>query len=228
LSIKTTIKRWLEKSGWYVRKTDGISIGVDLFRDLKRFGVYPKCVFDIGAHHGQSAIEYVNEFPGSRVFAFEPVASNFAVLTSAAHQMITPVLAAVGDRAGKADIAISKNNSQAHSLSRNLGGATETVDIITIDDFCSQRGLQPDFIKIDVEGFEMKVLAGATRTLTDKNLRAVVSEATLGSTNGRHTHLADLCSSLQPYGFRLVAIYDQSVWETTGQLEFFNALFVKR
>jgi hypothetical protein len=71
------------------------------------------------------------------------------------------------------------------------------------------------------------VIAGARATLR-KSPKALLIEATVNPANERHTQLSDLMADLAPYDFRLVAIHDQSLWETTEQLEFFNALFIKR
>jgi hypothetical protein len=73
------------------------------------------------------------------------------------------------------------------------------------------------------------VIAGARATLrkSPKALLLLI-EATVNPANERHTQLSDLMADLAPYDFRLVAIHDQSLWETTEQLEFFNALFIKR
>jgi hypothetical protein len=40
-----------------------------------------------------------------------------------------------------------------------------TVPMITIDDYCAQTGLEPDWILIDIEGFELAALRGATHTI---------------------------------------------------------------
>jgi FkbM family methyltransferase len=55
-----------------------------------------------------------------------------------------------------------------HSLtgrkpSRKLTGAR--VPVTTIDHFCAEHDIEPDLIKIDVDGYEGKVLRGASETL---------------------------------------------------------------
>ena len=221
------MKRLIRASGWYVRRTAGLPIGVGLFTDLRLFGVHPKCVLDIGAHHGQTALAYVCAFPDCRIFAFEPSGHNFMVLQHATggHPSIIAVNAAVSDQAGRLYMRHHSETSQGHSITSVIGSDTEPVDAITIDQFCADRKVLPDLIKIDVEGHEQQVLAGARRMLT--LTKAVVVEATLNPSNRRHTQLSDLMSRLTPLGFRIVALHDQNLWETTGQLEFFNALFVK-
>ena len=230
MNLKATLKRHLQNSGWYVRKTAGLANGVDLFRDLRKFGISPKCILDIGAHHGQTALEYAGEFPSARIFAFEPVSSNFCKLAKAVSKnpKISPVRGAVGDQPGKLNIRLNPENSQAHSFIWAPGDKTECVDLTTIDDFCAERKFCPDFIKIDAEGFDLKVIAGAKQMLANPTLKAVVVEATLNPDNEHCVQLLDLVAALKPASFRLAGIYGQCLWEVTGQLEFFNALFIRR
>ncbi len=230
MSLKAALKRHLQSTGWYVRKTAGLQSGIDLFNDLRKLGISPKCILDIGAHHGQTAAAYSGAFPSARVFAFEPVSANFRRLaeTASKNPKIRPVHAAVGDQPGKASIRLCPDNSQAHSFIWAPGDQTECVELITIDNFCLAQKQHPNFMKIDVEGFELKVLAGAKRTLADESLAAVVVEATLDPDNRSHTQLPDLDAALKPHGFRLVAIYDQCLWQETATLAFFNVLFLRQ
>jgi FkbM family methyltransferase len=228
MRFKATIRRHLDNSGLYVRRTAGLSVGVDLFQDLRKFNIRPKCVFDIGAHHGVTALGYADAFLGSCVFAFEPAASNFSQLKRAtAHNPdVVAINCAVGDQPGIVSMRLNADNSQAHSVVSIDEEDAETVDITTVDKFCAEQRLFPDFIKIDAEGFELKVIAGAQRTL-GKSPRAVLAEATLSMTNKRHVHLSYLAAALEPYGFRMAGLYDQCRWETTDKMEYFNSLFIK-
>ena len=49
--------------------------------------------------------------------------------------------------------------------SSNATGAKEcNIDFWSIDDFCDDAGVTPDLIKIDVEGFQSKIVPGAMKT----------------------------------------------------------------
>jgi len=54
------------------------------------------------------------------------------------------------------------------------GGKTESVKVETIDSLCSAFEFVPDLIKMDVQGYELEVLKGATECL--KTVKAVITE----------------------------------------------------
>jgi hypothetical protein len=57
----------------------------DLLQDqIRLIGREANLIFDVGAHTGQSTLEYLINFPNARVFAFEPDATNVAALAATA------------------------------------------------------------------------------------------------------------------------------------------------
>ncbi len=52
-----------------------------------------------------------------------------------------------------------------------------SVEVTTLDDYCESEGVQPDVMKIDVEGWELNVLKGALKTLKNPQLRLITFEA---------------------------------------------------
>jgi methyltransferase FkbM-like protein len=53
------------------------------------------------------------------------------------------------------------------------------VPLVKLDTHCSRFGLVPDFIKVDVEGIEADVIAGALETL-DRSSASVLCEVSFG------------------------------------------------
>jgi FkbM family methyltransferase len=104
------------------------------------------------------------------VIAFEPVPSNFRILSENIElngcKNVQVVNQAVSDRSGRCEAAPHPaSNSGNFSLLRNEGVKTITVNAISLDDFLKDWGRRIDFIEIDVEGAEGMVLDGARKTI---------------------------------------------------------------
>jgi FkbM family methyltransferase len=117
-------------------------------------------IFECGGHHGCSAILlsiWVGE--AGKIITFEPMAANFAILEKNIRlNQLANVIAkmeAVGANAGTISF-----DAPSSGISSNGQGAT--VKVCRLDDYAS---LNPTFLKIDVEGFELQVLEGAQSIL---------------------------------------------------------------
>lgn len=130
-------------------------------------------VVDIGAHAGTYSILLS---PNSRtVHAFEPSSHSFAILKALRLPNVLAHNMALGDALGEAEIALPSvggKTDYALATLRPLGSGefvnvvTEKVRVARFDDFANQiEFARIDFVKIDVEGFEMRVLAGMSRLL---------------------------------------------------------------
>ena len=51
------------------------------------------------------------------------------------------------------------------------------VNVMTLDDYCASKDVRPTVMKVDVEGWELKVFKGAMKTLSDRRLRLITFEA---------------------------------------------------
>ncbi|MBC5773482.1 FkbM family methyltransferase [Pontibacter sp. KCTC 32443] len=79
-------------------------------------------------------------------------------------------------------------------------GEKEKIDIITLDSIIINVN-QPLLLKIDVEGFEAQVLKGATHTLSNPNLKAIIIE--LNGSGLRYSYNEDdIRMQLKEAGFR--------------------------
>ncbi len=113
-------------------------------------------VFDIGACHGSYSLPALAL--GARVYAFEPDPRWCEGLNNSVD--INP---GFRERFSLIGNALSDENYQ-HVFMDEL----EDVQCITLDAFVKHKNVFPDFIKIDTEGMEGRVISGASQTLARK------------------------------------------------------------
>lgn len=146
-------------------------------------------LFDIGANIGIYSILAAALNPEGTVVAVEPMPANFARLCQNAVvnelQNFRPYCLAVAARSGLGtfNFASLQEGSSMHSI--GASGATEQfgetvvfrsgIGLVTLDDLAGVAGA-PSLIKIDVDGGEDDILAGAGGVLRDPTLRSALVE----------------------------------------------------
>lgn len=132
--------------------------------------------FDVGAHVGfysMLASELVGE-TGS-VHSFEPTPHTFSLLTKNTKELpnVTSLNKAVSDNICTIAFADYGAGYSAYNTASKEGAqgisksATNiAVQSVTLDGYCQSKDVYPSVIKIDAEGFEPHVLAGAKAVLT--------------------------------------------------------------
>lgn len=127
---------------------------------------------DVGANVGAYSMllgQWVG--PAGRVFAFEPAPAAFNGLVRHIHlndlaPVVRPIDAAVGERETQAEFLVMGTAGESRlAAPADRHHVRVTVPVVTIDGFCAREGIDPDFIKIDVEGWELAVLRGARETI---------------------------------------------------------------
>jgi len=122
-------------------------------------------VFEVGSHHGFHLIPIARRV--SRVIAIEPNPHNVAILkknlTLNSLNNVTVVQAAIGDSTGSTAL-LQDTNEGGVSSSGMTDLPTIRVDLLPLDQLAERFGL-PQFLKIDVEGFEDRVLKGASQIM---------------------------------------------------------------
>ena len=137
-------------------------------------------VVDVGANIGYNAVYAAQRVgPAGRVVAIEPAADNLSVLRDNifSNRIANIVVHAVA--AGRAhevrDFFLRGEVSAVNSLFRESVYAAvtgvEQVRVAPLDDLVE---VDPDLVKIDVEGAELDVLAGMTRLLGRSSIRLIV------------------------------------------------------
>lgn len=127
---------------------------------LQRLLEHGGTFFDIGANVGSYTL-IAAEQPAARVVAFEPHPRTFNVLWVNAnandYDNITLEQLAVGATDGHVSFS-DRPHSALNSI--QAGEGTIQVRCTRIDTWCARNQMRPDFVKIDVEGFEHDALVG--------------------------------------------------------------------
>lgn len=179
-------------------------------------------VVDVGANVGMYTI-FAAVARGASVYAFEPESQNYALLNAniAANDLSSRVAAfplALSDRMQLDRLYLSEFSlgGSCHSFAEEVGfdlkpraaSFAQGAFSATLDQLVESGALPvPDYIKLDVDGFEHKVLEGARKTLANTKVCGLIVEL--------NTHLVEhraVVEMLQGLGFA----YDEA--QATGAL----------
>jgi FkbM family methyltransferase len=146
---------------------------------LRNLGI--RTILDIGANAGQFASEATQWFPGVRLYSFEPIPSAFAALSATQFSGVRefrPLHYALGETSGEVEMNETVNDTTASSLLKTTREYTDAcsklqkqaatkVRLRRLDDVVRDEGiiLEPEIlIKMDVQGFEDRVIRGGPDT----------------------------------------------------------------
>ncbi len=175
----------------------------DLFPLFARFVPASAVVFDVGAHAGQYTKLFARAASAGRVYAFEPGSYARVILRAAVawHRLhnVTVVPMALGAVCGvdTLSVPVKHRGSFGFGLS-HLGCpqerwhrvAQELVAMTTIDAVAEALRLDRlDFVKADIEGWELALLRGGEKTL--RRFRPVLVLELLNKQLARAGHNVD-------------------------------------
>jgi FkbM family methyltransferase len=155
-----------------------------------------RCFMDIGANCGIYTVLAAAVNPNARIVAVEPVPKICAALTNNVIQnrlnsRVTILNIAIGGFDGVVDFH-EADDARMGSLAvqgyQGQAGRVIRVECRTLDSIVAELNIEPNFIKIDVEGFSDAVLSGASRLLDEVRPR-IVLEANPGDSCLRITEI---------------------------------------
>jgi len=148
---------------WYEPDKDPVALELAFIRDHMLSPT--DLVFDVGSHHGLHTVVMARR--SARVIAIEPNPHNVTILKKnvALNGLRNVVVrqTAVGDSNGK--VTLPEDAGEGGVLTENNDDVpTIDVDLLPLDRLAEEYGF-PQFLKIDVEGFEDRVLKGSPEIL---------------------------------------------------------------
>lgn len=195
-------------------------------------------VLDIGANTGQFTGAIHALFPDATIYAFEPLAESFRVLAErhADHPNVVPFRTAVGDEDGEITFhrnAFSQSSSalELTMLHRDaFPWAVERseiqVPVRRLDSMLDELTLTPTvLVKIDVQGYEDRVLRGARRLM--EKVDYVLVETSFEPLYKNEATFAAVYDLLSGAGFRFAGSIDQIVNPANDRPLYADALFVR-
>jgi FkbM family methyltransferase len=180
---------------------------IGALQQLKGLGLRPEAVIDVGA--ASETIGLYDLFSESRILLIEPLAEFEPQLKRiCGRHGAQYVLAAAGAARGMATLNVHPDGVGSSLLKEvegpSVDGTPREVPVVTLDEICAEKNFWgPYLIKVDVQGAELQVLAGAQRTLLETE--AVILEVTLFGTMIGGPQLHDVVTKMKEYGF---VVYD--------------------
>lgn len=181
---------------------------------LKKYLKAKDIIFDIGANIGLFTL-ISSEYIGNQglIHAFEPSPETYLWLEEncKSNSLKNVVLnqLAVSDKDGAIDFHLSAEGFDAFNSivkpSKGNNYITQTVNCLTLDSYVIKHDLagKIQIIKIDVEGFEISLLNGAEKILSQPNAPDLVVEFTESNAKNAGFTCADLYDKIQSFGYEL-------------------------
>jgi FkbM family methyltransferase len=203
---------------------------------LSELGI--KTVLDVGANQGESAIELHEKLPTARVVSFEPLPDSYQAMVENLQNASwwRGFNLAAGAENGEAEIhrseyALSSSLLPMAELHKEnypytAGSSVQKIKVTTLDHVLATENITgPFLLKLDVQGFEMPALSGATQTL--KNCTAIICETSFVELYQGQQLFGDVAQFLQAQGFVYVGSAGQRNSPLTGRPLQQDAIFLK-
>jgi FkbM family methyltransferase len=197
-----------------------------------------RTVIDVGANAGQFALAAHEVYPDATVHSFEPLPDVHRLLAgrTASIPQIRTFNLALGEAVGVLRFARNEYTpsssalpmTEAHRQAFPFTRQTSEVEVRVerLDDVLAGQAVTDDvLVKIDVQGFEDRVLRGGEATIRRARLVLVeTSFAVLYEGQARHR---EVCRLLEDWGFEYRGALDQLVSPATGEVLSADNIFVR-
>ena len=161
---------------------------------------------DVGAWKGLFSLIFCVLDGGKRAVAYEPSSSGVQAISALSdlngcQSRIIRRPVGVGLASGRASARIDPSGIVTIAAGASSGHAIDDLEIVSLDDDVRSLGIAPDLLKIDVEGYEYEVIAGARGVLRDRK-PAICLELHLDLLERRGQSPRNVLDELQSHGYQ--------------------------
>jgi len=165
-----------------------------------------RVILDVGANYGLLSLMMARHAEQALIYAFEPVPATFRafeknIKINSAWNILS-VQSAVGSEVGV--VGFTDTDDPATNRMDRGPDARIQVPITTLDKFCEVSQINTiDFLKIDVEGFELDVLSGASQLFAEGLVKKGLIEICPGNLDVVGVDCASIFDFFESWGYHM-------------------------
>lgn len=197
----------------------------------------PSVIIDVGAHIGESSKLFRNIFPNAQIYAFEPNPDCYNQLNMKmiGDNRFRSYCVGLGDKTAKGKFNVNHFSPSSSFLKTSKygteiypqisGSIVKTVDIKRLDDFkIKGKKNRSIILKIDVQGFEDKVLLGAKETC--KFASAIIIETSFVRIYRDQPLFNDINNLMNKQKFTFSGFSEVYINTKSGKILFTDSIFI--
>jgi len=214
----------IEGRKMFTQNNDGLALSIfkiyepNQTKIVKKYVHEGDVVIDVGAHVGYYTL-LMAQLVGKngKVYSFEPDPVNFELLKKSVEingfENVVLIQKAVSDTTEKIKLFLGDNDSAINRIyDAKLGDAKKSIDVesVTIDEYFKENDKLFNFIKIDSEGSEAKIINGMEKFLTKNRKLIMMTEFFPFLIKKSGDEPKQYLKSLENSGFELYNILDDN------------------
>ena len=177
-------------------------------------------IFDIGANRGDITQKYLDLYPNSTIYAFEPFIDNNEIFESRFNKNKNIILnkIALSDKIGKIDFYVNKNSDTNSLLKpKKIESSSDRqcenkskiqIEVNTLDEFCKNNIYNIDILKLDVQGSELNILKGSYNLLKERKIKLIYTETYFKEQYENQPLFYEIYNYLTNFGYYLEDFYN--------------------
>lgn len=194
--------------------------------NLESAGFVVTSAIDGGSYHGDWAREVWKFWPKVPILLVEPQPACRKLLESLALSAPGSIVAqcALGAHEGTVEFSLAETNS---GIRRMDDGAADSVQVAmsTLDTLCGEWiGMKPNFLKLDLQGYELNALKGATKCIAQ--MEVILLEVSIIRI-GEVPNFSEVDQFMISQGFRVYDVIPQYYRPLDGALWQMDVFFVR-